>query len=479
MIPLRRQILLKAFRSFDLTVISFSFLMTEWIYSPSIHIISIEQFWTSRIPIKSIVFLIIILLGWYIIFSLFGFYRSWRTYSRISEIRNICKATTLGTLITLIIDRLFKFGIITPESISALWIGSSVILISSRLMLRCFLTNIRTRGRNQRYILIVGTNERAIKLSNILETNTGLGYQLLGFVDVEPVGTKRLPQLRSHIVTDSNGFISYVRDNVIDEVWIATSKRSSHHRVFQIETLCHKLGIVARYFSDVSHPARSHVETDLFDDISVISRYPSSQMGWLYMVKRLIDIFISLILLVLISPMFIVITLWIKATSFGPAFFVQQRVGFNKRRFFLYKFRTMTHNAENEISSLNHLNEASGPVFKIKNDPRITKIGKFLRKTSIDELPQLINILKGEMRLVGPRPLPIRDFEKFYRDRHYRRFSVLPGLTCLWQANGRSNISFEKWMELDLQYIDQWSLRLDFMILLKTIPSVFVGYGAS
>jgi len=139
----------------------------------------------------------------------------------------------------------------------------------------------------------------------------------------------------------------------------------------------------------------------------------------------------------------------------------------------------MTQNAEKELSDLERLNEMSGPVFKIRDDPRVTKIGKILRKTSIDELPQLINILKGEMSLVGPRPLPVRDFERFYLDRHYRRFSVLPGLTGLWQSNGRSSIPFEKWMELDLQYIDQWSLRLDFHILLRTIPMVFRGSGAA
>ncbi len=138
----------------------------------------------------------------------------------------------------------------------------------------------------------------------------------------------------------------------------------------------------------------------------------------------------------------------------------------------------MTQNAENEITELENLNEVTGPVFKIKNDPRITKVGKFLRKTSFDELPQLMNVLKGEMSLVGPRPLPVRDVERFNQDRHYRRFSVLPGLTGLWQTNGRSSIPFEKWMELDLQYIDQWSLRLDFLILLRTIPAVFRGSGA-
>jgi lipopolysaccharide/colanic/teichoic acid biosynthesis glycosyltransferase len=160
-------------------------------------------------------------------------------------------------------------------------------------------------------------------------------------------------------------------------------------------------------------------------------------------------------------------------------FFAQERVGLNKRRFRLYKFRTMIPDAERKLAELECFNELSGPVFKIKNDPRITPIGKFLRKTSIDELPQLYNVLIGDMSLVGPRALPVRDYNGFDQDWHRRRFSVRPGITCLWQVNGRNNVPFDKWMELDLEYIDNWSLWLDLKILLKTIPAVVSGYGAA
>jgi lipopolysaccharide/colanic/teichoic acid biosynthesis glycosyltransferase len=158
---------------------------------------------------------------------------------------------------------------------------------------------------------------------------------------------------------------------------------------------------------------------------------------------------------------------------------VQKRVGLNKRRFPIYKFRTMVANAEEKIRELEHLNKVSGPVFKIDNDPRITPIGKLLRKTSVDELPQLLNVLKGDMSIVGPRPLPVRDYEGFNEDWHRRRFSVRPGITCLWQIAGRSSIPFEKWMELDMQYIDKWSLWLDLRIVLRTIPAVIRGTGAA
>lgn len=179
------------------------------------------------------------------------------------------------------------------------------------------------------------------------------------------------------------------------------------------------------------------------------------------------------------APLFLAVALLIKLTSEGPVFFTQERLGLNKRRFRIFKFRTMVAGAEQKQAELEHLNEVEGPVFKIKCDPRVTLVGKVLRKTSIDELPQLLNVLKGEMSLVGPRPLPVRDYEGFDQDWHRRRFSVRPGLTCLWQISGRSSISFDKWMELDMQYIDEWSLWLDLKILAGTIPAVLKGAGAA
>ena len=185
---------------------------------------------------------------------------------------------------------------------------------------------------------------------------------------------------------------------------------------------------------------------------------------------------------ILLLPVFAIVAILVKLTSRGPVFFVQQRLGLNKRMFQIYKFRTMVVDAEKKLKEVEHLNEVSGPVFKIKNDPRLTPLGRFLRKTSIDELPQLFNVLKGDMSLVGPRPLQVRDYELFNqicKDWQRRRFSVRPGITCLWQVNGRSSVQFEKWMELDLQYIRRWSLWLDLQILIKTIPAVLKGSGAA
>jgi exopolysaccharide biosynthesis polyprenyl glycosylphosphotransferase len=197
------------------------------------------------------------------------------------------------------------------------------------------------------------------------------------------------------------------------------------------------------------------------------------------MFKRFLDIVISLGALILLAPLLLIAAALIRLTSRGPALFVQKRLGLNKRIIGVYKFRTMVRDAEKKQAELEHLNEVSGPVFKIKNDPRITPIGRFLRKTSIDELPQLFNVLKGDMSLVGPRPLPVRDYQGFNKDWQRRRFSIRPGITCLWQINGRSTVQFDRWMELDMEYIDRWSVWLDMQILIRTIPAVLKGSGAA
>jgi exopolysaccharide biosynthesis polyprenyl glycosylphosphotransferase len=201
--------------------------------------------------------------------------------------------------------------------------------------------------------------------------------------------------------------------------------------------------------------------------------------GWGIMFKRFLDIVISLGALILLAPLLLIAAALIRLTSRGPALFVQKRLGLNKRIIGVYKFRTMVRDAEKKQAELEHLNEVSGPVFKIKNDPRITPIGRFLRKTSIDELPQLFNVLKGDMSLVGPRPLPVRDYQGFNKDWQRRRFSIRPGITCLWQINGRSTVQFDRWMELDMEYIDRWSVWLDMQILIRTIPAVLKGSGAA
>jgi exopolysaccharide biosynthesis polyprenyl glycosylphosphotransferase len=279
----------------------------------------------------------------------------------------------------------------------------------------------------------------------------------------------------SSIVDQLNSVIAH---HPVDEVLVALPLNKYGPLIETIVRHCEEQGVVVRVRTELSNlqVARSYV--DELQGVPVMTIQSGPEDSWQLVMKRLIDIAGSAALLLVLAPLFAIVTLLITLESPGSVFFAQERVGFNKRRFRMLKFRTMLDGSDQQQHMLEHLNEAQGPVFKIKNDPRITRIGKFLRRFSIDELPQLFNVLKGDMSLVGPRPLPVRDVERIELQWHKRRFSIRPGITCLWQVNGRSEIGFDDWVRMDLEYIDSWSLGLDMMILMKTIPAVFKGPGA-
>jgi exopolysaccharide biosynthesis polyprenyl glycosylphosphotransferase len=329
-------------------------------------------------------------------------------------------------------------------------------------------------------MLIVGTNPRAVEFARKIEKKPELGYRIIGFVDDNWDGIGEFRKTGYVLVADFNAFSVLLRDRVIHEVVIGLPVNSYYEQASRVVALCEEQGIIVRLLlSSIFNLKLARSKIEQLEDDSVITLYMGTMEGWQVLAKRVLDFILSLGLLIILGPIFLCTALLIKVTSSGPVFFIHERVGLSKRRFRLFKFRTMTPDAEQKLSHMEHLNEMSGPVFKIKDDPRITPIGRFLRKTSIDELPQLINVLKGDMSLVGPRPLPVRDYNGFDQDWQRRRFSVRPGITCIWQVNGRSDIPFEKWMELDMQYIDHWSLWLDFKILAKTIPAVLKGSGAT
>lgn len=264
----------------------------------------------------------------------------------------------------------------------------------------------------------------------------------------------------------------------VDEVFITLPREKYGHVIDTIVRLCEEQGIMVRLRTDLFELKIARWQVDELDGMPIMTIRSGPLDGWPLLAKRLLDICGSVGLLLAMAPIFGIVALLIKLDSAGPVFFRQERVGLNKRRFRLFKFRTMVEGAETQQQTLESLNEAEGPVFKIKDDPRITRLGKVLRRYSIDELPQLLNVLKGEMSLVGPRPLPVRDIERIDAQWHKRRLSVRPGVTCLWQVNGRSDVSFNEWVRMDLEYIDQWSLGLDLKILIKTIPVVLKGAGA-
>lgn len=279
----------------------------------------------------------------------------------------------------------------------------------------------------------------------------------------------------TQVLADLSAIISY---EPVDEVIVALPLRRRRALIEKIVEACEEQGIMVRVRTDLFELRVARPQVDTIDGVPVVTIRSGPEDGWQLVLKRIIDFMGSLVLLILLAPFLLLVALLIRMDSPGPVLFAQERVGLNRRRFKLIKFRTMIQEADKKQEQFEALNEADGPVFKIKNDPRITRLGRFLRQFSIDELPQLLNVLKGEMSLVGPRPLPVRDVKLIDAQWHKRRFSVKPGLTCLWQVNGRSDVSFERWVRMDLEYIDTWSLALDLKILLKTIPVVFRGSGA-
>jgi exopolysaccharide biosynthesis polyprenyl glycosylphosphotransferase len=457
----RRRILLEVFKLLDLLIMAGAFALAAWL-SFDYHNggITFEQFFAIRIKVQNFALFLGFLCLWRILFSANGLYRSMRLSARSVEIKRVIKATSVGALALFVASIAFNLHMMTPLFIALFWAADTAMTILSRLAVRKVLAWVRLRGRNLRHVLIIGTNQRAVQFAREIEARPELGYRLLGFVENDWRGNDDFNGNGHRVVSDFDGFSAFIREEVVDEVVICLPIKSFYDRIKTMATLCAEQGIVVRHLSDFFSLELVHSERNILAGRAITSHYRGAMNGWQIYFKRVIDVVVSSLALLLLSPAFLLTALLIKVTSPGPVFFIQERVGFNKRRFRLYKFRTMVTDAEKKQAELEHLNEASGPVFKIKDDPRITPLGKVLRKLSVDEIPQLWNVLKGDMSLVGPRPLPVRDYNGFNEDWHRRRFSVRPGITCLWQVNGRSSIGFDQWMKLDMDYIDQWSLWL-------------------
>jgi exopolysaccharide biosynthesis polyprenyl glycosylphosphotransferase len=479
MTSFHRQILLKMFMLLDPSLLTFSFMVAA---VPTWHlteITSFAAFFSMRIKLLNILVLLGLFYAWHVIFSALGLYGSRRLGDRVEEAVVVLKATSAAALVLGFIAAFFRVQMITPAFIGVFWMVATSTIVFSRLVLRELLRRARKHGRNLRHLLIIGTNPRALEFAHAIEGRPELGYQLVGFADEEWIGNREFWRNGKSIVSDLEHFSDFLRERVIDEVAIALPMKSFYLQSARIVALCQEHGVIVRVLANIFDTQKGWVNNSHLGGMEVATISPHSSEGWPMVCKRLLDISVSALLLILLAPLFMIVAILIKFDFNGPVFFAQDRVGLNKRRFRMYKFRTMVGDAEKKQSELESLNEADGPVFKIKNDPRVTRMGKYLRKASIDELPQLLNVLKGDMSLVGPRPLPIRDYQGFDQDWVRRRFSVRPGITCLWQVNGRSSVSFKEWMELDLHYIDHWSFWLDVKLLVKTIPAVLKGAGAA
>jgi len=371
-----------------------------------------------------------------------------------------CLITTIGLVLVM-----YALHFVSPRVVMAFFgcISFTLVALKEELV-RLALHSKFGQFQYQRRFILIGTRNEILRLRQELKGKSEESVEVVGELSLGETPVQQLAQmLHEHSV---NGVIISARHTYFEQVENA------------IKT-CELEGVEAWLVADFFGTQISRARFDELLGYPLLVFRTTPETSWQGVVKQLMDFVGALFLLAVLSWVFALIALLIKLTSPGPVFFRQQRSGLNGAPFMLYKFRTMVTNAEQFKHELEAMNEMSGPVFKVTNDPRVTGVGRVLRKYSLDELPQLYNVLRTEMSLVGPRPLPVDEVKRFDNLAHRRRLSVKPGLTCLWQISGRNKISdFKDWVRLDLEYIDNWSLWLDMKILIRTIPAVLIGTGA-
>ena len=435
--------------------------------------LGVDGFLAIRLTIKNVLLIAGFFWAWPLVLTVCGLYSPSRLRTGLGEWPRLLIAGGVGGLLAGVFPITSRSGFVTP--LHALLF--CIAVVPAERTLRVIVRGVdRFRHRaQQRRIVLVGSGPLAARLYKQLVSDPLHYITVLGFVDSEP--QPALAGLGATHLGSVQDLERVLMHRVVDDVFIGLPVKSRYEEIQQSITACAHVGVPASYsanlfggFSGRTRPDHPGVP------VLSLSAVPSPDR---LVVKRAMDLLGALILLLILAPVMLATALVIELTSHGPILYAQERYGHMKRRFRMYKFRTMIADADHLQAGLEELNEASGPAFKIRNDPRITSVGRFLRRTSIDELPQLWNVLRGDMSLVGPRPMATRDVGLFTDPWLMRRFSMPPGLTCLWQVSGRSDVSFDRWIELDLEYIERWSLLLDFEILLRTIPAVIHGRGAA
>ncbi|MEO8036691.1 MAG: sugar transferase [Acidobacteriota bacterium] len=442
-----------------------------------------ERFPTGLFPLHEYVKIYpMVLIIWSVLLFSYHSYHSHRTIPLQREALTVLRVVTVGNVLLATLAYLLPLRQLSRSWFILFAIFSAIFLLAEKVLLRVLARYVRSKGLNYRTVLIVGTGRRGVEIAKMIAEHKFWGYKILGFVSDGhrlPNGWGRyrvfgnVPDIKT-ILEESQRVPSA---EPIDEIVFAVTRKKLDE-MKQIFLMCEELGVRTRVAMNIFQNRVARMEIEEIEGIPFLTftTTPSNETQLAF--KRLLDVAISMFILGLAFPIILIAAVAIKLSSPGSVFFKQQRMGLNGRVFMLYKFRTMIEDAHERRGEVSHLNQMNGPVFKAKDDPRITIVGRWLRKFSLDELPQLWNVLKGDMSLVGPRP-PIPEEVASYHRWHRRRLSMKPGLTCLWQVSGRNNIDFDRWMQLDLQYIDNWSPSLDLKILLRTIPAVLSGRGAS
>jgi len=458
---------------FDLVATCLSFVLTFPIRTL---LINIYPFGDSVSLTEYLPLLFPIIVIWTILFQFQKSAVNLRYTSFRNEIARTLKVVIWGEIFLFMLLYSFRVYHISRTFIWLFGLINFISLLLEKYFLLQSLEYFRRKGVNRRKVLIVGDGKGSKILVDYIQKYSDWGLDVVGFLDgnghqvgIDFYGSKILGRLENLSEVLHNHFI----EEVIFALPLGKLENAKH-----LLQLCETEGVQTRIISDFYSGLVAQTEVETVHGLPIITYSTTPRKEWDLFFKRVIDIILSGIGLIILSPLFLVIAIAIKLTSSGPIFYRWHVVGLNKRKFVSYKFRTMVTNADELKAKLMDKNEMNSIVFKMKNDPRITKVGRLLRKFSLDELPQLYSVLKGDMSLVGPRPPLATEIPKF-KNWHRRKLSVKPGITCLWQCSGRNHIvNFDDWVMMDLKYIDQWSLWLDFKILLKTIPAVLLGRGA-
>lgn len=399
-------------------------------------------------------------------------YRSLARDSWNRQLQKIVNFATAGALLVGFLSFAIKLDLSRP--LIFLFLALNVAgLLAARLVMHWALRRRRLWQEGMKNVIIVGTDAKAREIGDKLGRSPEWGLRLLGYVEADGAP----PSMALPVLGQLGALASVLDQHIVDEVIFATSDKQDLQNFDKAVHLCEEQGISTRLILNFFPETTSRVSMEFLDGIPVVSFSMVPDHHLALLMKRCIDFTLAGFLLVLLLPLMLAASILVKLTSPGPVLYRQRRLGLYGRPFTLIKFRSMVEGAEDILWEIRHLNEMDGPVFKMRHDPRVTRFGRFLRRSSIDELPQLWNVLKGEMSLVGPRA-PLPDEVAQYAPAQRRRLSVKPGITCLWQVSGRNEVDFQQWMTLDLKYIDSWSLLLDLKILLKTIPVVLLCRGA-
>lgn len=418
-------------------------------------------------------FLVVLIPFWIITLKGFGVYDSMREKNFPWLFWTIFEASLIATLLFSAGAFLLQFQFLTRSFVLALFTSAVLLLTLEKLLVLLFLRSVRRRGLNFRVLLIVGSGPRAQAFTETIENHPQWGLKILGFLDEPEMLGRAVGQ--GKVIGTFNDMGRILENNVVDEVVFLMPRKWLSHLEEYVQ-VCEKIGVKATIAVDFFDTAIAKPVVRNMEGWPMLTFDTTPQDFFYLSLKRLLDIFGSAAGLVLLSPLFLGIALVMKLTAPGPVFFSQIRCGLRGRPFHILKFRTMVVNAEAKLKELQQMNELEGPVFKIRNDPRITGIGRLLRKTSLDELPQLINVLKGDMSLVGPRPPLPSEVERYERWQR-RRLSMRPGITCIHEVVARNNKDFNVWMKMDLEYIDNWHFSLDLKLIARTVLAVMKGTG--